>query len=273
MIFRSIASHDSFKCPICCFNAFTFSLILPVSFWFSWTSSDRCSISDLTRSWLFSWNSNFCDSLLNCIWTLETSIACCSACFLRCSRISLISLILSSSCSFALSRSTCSSCSLSASSSAFLNSSSSCCLCILNCSCLLSSSSFLRLIADCDICCVFNSKEISCISFSKSIIFCWYSLSFFSFSWYFSSSSVIAFVHRSSFFFNSSTSLDLPSRLLLFLKAPPDIAPPRFKESPSSVTILTLWWYLFAILIPTSISFTTRICPSSDANKSLYTSS
>ncbi len=67
-----------------------------------------------------------------------------------------------------------------------------------------------------------------------------------------------------------SISLRRPSRLLLFLKAPPDIVPPGLNKSPSLVTILIVWLYLLARAIALSILSTTICLPSRYCIRFLY---
>ena len=74
-------------------------------------------------------------------------------------------------------------------------------------------------------------------------------------------SSSYSFSKRTSPSFLSSISLVLPSRLLEFLNAPPEIEPPGLSCSPSRVTILKKYLYFLAILVAESILSATRVRP------------
>ena len=74
-------------------------------------------------------------------------------------------------------------------------------------------------------------------------------------------SSSYSFSRRTSPSFLSSISLALPSRLLEFLNAPPEIEPPGLSCSPSRVTILKEYLYFLAILVAESILSATRVRP------------
>ena len=71
---------------------------------------------------------------------------------------------------------------------------------------------------------------------------------------------------------SSSSSRFRPSKLLLFLKAPPVIDPPGFNSSPSSVTMRRLLLYFAETFIPWSIVSTTTILPSKNDTNLLYIS-
>ena len=75
------------------------------------------------------------------------------------------------------------------------------------------------------------------------------------------SSCSFSFLSSTNDFTISSISRLLPRRLLLFLKAPPEIEPPTFKYSPSKVTILTVYLYFLSMAMALSIVSTTITLP------------
>ena len=101
----------------------------------------------------------------------------------------------------------------------------------------------------------FCSLVFSC---SSSPFFSWARLSFKASSFWIFSICTRALLQVSS---SSSISLRRPSRLLLFLKAPPVMEPPALKSSPSRVTMRRLYLYFLARAMALSMVSTTTTRP------------
>ena len=92
---------------------------------------------------------------------------------------------------------------------------------------------------------------------------------------FFNSSSICSArrVILSRFPASSSISRFRPRRFELFRNAPPEIAPPGFRSSPSRVTIRSVYRYFCSILTARSISVTTRSRPRRFCMRPLYCAS